>query len=292
MRSTKSFKRTFGIFLAGAVVAVLALAASGQSAQSFQGNDLNALPGCANQCHVNGGFEINRATGVRSPLGGVMPVAPAPSNTVCSTRNKCGPAFCQMVKTCCDANTGTCDNTNVGPPTSATNDPAPTSPPPAAMLPPAALPSPPPTAMLPPAAIPPPPNPTQAFQQPRWCSAQARFNSVERFICATNDLWDLDLQLNDRYHDALRAGLTSRNDQLDWVQVTRNGCGPNLGCLAGAYTRRIAELPTSAINNPAPSPSLAVPAAACPRNFYRCSLNAGGKLDPAHPDCCWNLRND
>jgi hypothetical protein len=27
----------------------------------------------------------------------------------------------------------------------------------------------------------------------------------------------------------------------------------------------------------------------CPRNFYKCDLNAGGKVDPAHPDCCWNL---
>lgn len=27
----------------------------------------------------------------------------------------------------------------------------------------------------------------------------------------------------------------------------------------------------------------------CPRNFYKCDLNAGGKVDPDHPGCCWNL---
>ncbi|VFU10274.1 exported hypothetical protein [Methylocella tundrae] len=30
--------------------------------------------------------------------------------------------------------------------------------------------------------------------------------------------------------------------------------------------------------------------AVCPRNFYKCDLNAGGKVDPDHPGCCWNLR--
>ena len=31
--------------------------------------------------------------------------------------------------------------------------------------------------------------------------------------------------------------------------------------------------------------------AACPPNFYKCDLNAGGKVDPAHPGCCWNCTN-
>ena len=26
----------------------------------------------------------------------------------------------------------------------------------------------------------------------------------------------------------------------------------------------------------------------CRRNYYPCSLNRGGKLDPANPGCCWN----
>jgi hypothetical protein len=24
--------------------------------------------------------------------------------------------------------------------------------------------------------------------------------------------------------------------------------------------------------------------------FYRCDLNAGGRIDPRHPDCCWTGR--
>jgi hypothetical protein len=33
-------------------------------------------------------------------------------------------------------------------------------------------------------------------------------------------------------------------------------------------------------------------AASCPTNFYRCALNNGGRVDPAHPGCRWNLRTD
>ena len=28
----------------------------------------------------------------------------------------------------------------------------------------------------------------------------------------------------------------------------------------------------------------------CPRNYYKCDLNAGGGVDPEHRGCCWNLR--
>jgi hypothetical protein len=28
----------------------------------------------------------------------------------------------------------------------------------------------------------------------------------------------------------------------------------------------------------------------CAPNFYRCDLNRGGRIDPWHPGCCWNLR--
>ena len=27
----------------------------------------------------------------------------------------------------------------------------------------------------------------------------------------------------------------------------------------------------------------------CPLHFYRCALNKGGQIDPAHPNCCWDL---
>lgn len=30
--------------------------------------------------------------------------------------------------------------------------------------------------------------------------------------------------------------------------------------------------------------------ASCAPGFYRCDLNAGGRIDPRHPDCCWSGR--
>ncbi|MCB1460843.1 MAG: hypothetical protein KDJ23_13730 [Rhodoblastus sp.] len=30
----------------------------------------------------------------------------------------------------------------------------------------------------------------------------------------------------------------------------------------------------------------------CRVNYYKCDLNRGGRVDPAHPGCCWNLRTD
>jgi hypothetical protein len=38
------------------------------------------------------------------------------------------------------------------------------------------------------------------------------------------------------------------------------------------------------------SPMAGPPSTSCPRNFYKCDLNAGGRVDPEHPGCCWNLR--
>jgi hypothetical protein len=38
------------------------------------------------------------------------------------------------------------------------------------------------------------------------------------------------------------------------------------------------------------SPLAGPPSTSCPRNFYKCDLNAGGRVDPRHPGCCWNLR--
>ena len=35
---------------------------------------------------------------------------------------------------------------------------------------------------------------------------------------------------------------------------------------------------------------LAGPPNTCPRNYYKCDLNRGGRIDPEHPGCCWNLR--
>jgi hypothetical protein len=30
--------------------------------------------------------------------------------------------------------------------------------------------------------------------------------------------------------------------------------------------------------------------AQCAPDFYRCDLNAGGRIDPKHPGCCWSGR--
>ena len=29
-------------------------------------------------------------------------------------------------------------------------------------------------------------------------------------------------------------------------------------------------------------------AQACRKNYYRCDLNRGGRIDPANPNCCWS----
>jgi hypothetical protein len=36
----------------------------------------------------------------------------------------------------------------------------------------------------------------------------------------------------------------------------------------------------------------AAKAEGCPKHFYSCSLNAGGKIDPRYPGCCWDLTTD
>ena len=36
----------------------------------------------------------------------------------------------------------------------------------------------------------------------------------------------------------------------------------------------------------------AAKAEGCPKHFYSCSLNAGGKVDPQYPGCCWDLTTD
>jgi hypothetical protein len=38
------------------------------------------------------------------------------------------------------------------------------------------------------------------------------------------------------------------------------------------------------------SPAAGRPSNSCAPNFYKCDLNAGGKIDRKHPGCCWNLR--
>ena len=50
--------------LASLVVASLAFfVASNMPAKAFKGFDLDKLPGCAEQCHVKGGFTVDKRTG-------------------------------------------------------------------------------------------------------------------------------------------------------------------------------------------------------------------------------------
>jgi hypothetical protein len=38
------------------------------------------------------------------------------------------------------------------------------------------------------------------------------------------------------------------------------------------------------------SPAAGPPSISCPPKFYRCDLNKNGRIDPVHPGCCWNLK--
>ena len=43
---------------------------------------------------------------------------------------------------------------------------------------------------------------------------------------------------------------------------------------------------------PAPSSNYRDSPVSCPKHYYKCNLNAGGKVDPKHPGCCWDLTTD
>jgi hypothetical protein len=64
-------------------------------------------------------------------------------------------------------------------------------------------------------------------------------------------------------------------------------------CCSGTCVRGMAEGRSGAwCGSDASNPPPKAASDGCPRNFYKCSLNAGGVLDPKHPGCCWNLRTD
>ena len=102
--------RRFGFLtLASLVVASLAFfVASNMPAKAFKGLDLRQLPGCAEQCHVKGGFSVDRNTGRKIMLGGG-----GGGGAQCKTRNACGPVLCERQQTCCD-NNGNCTTKNLG----------------------------------------------------------------------------------------------------------------------------------------------------------------------------------
>ena len=93
----------------GGVLALIVAIGSSANAKKGMG-DLGALPGCAGQCHTNGGFKIDKKTGEKIPLK----TKDAGGKQVCKDRDKCGPVFCQKVKTCCKG--AKCETTNVGDP--------------------------------------------------------------------------------------------------------------------------------------------------------------------------------
>lgn len=67
---------------------------------------------------------------------------------------------------------------------------------------------------------------------------------VEKLICGSEKLSDLDNALNGNYKEAI--SITSDNgwlkeEQIDWIKNTRNKCQDET-CLVGAYEQRIDEL--------------------------------------------------
>lgn len=62
--------------------------------------------------------------------------------------------------------------------------------------------------------------------------------------------------------------------------------GTTMVCPSGAacFCAVVAAAPV-----PAPPKTASDGKALCPQHFYRCALNRGGRIDPAHPDCCWDL---
>ena len=64
-------------------------------------------------------------------------------------------------------------------------------------------------------------------------------------------------------------------------------------CCSGACVKGLAEgRPGAWCGSDASNPPPKAASGGCPKNFYKCSLNAGGVLDPKHPGCCWNLKTD
>jgi hypothetical protein len=98
-------------FMALALAATVALvvASNGPAGSTPDMGDLSALPGCSGQCHINGGFIVDRVTGQKK-----FP-HPDPIQPICAKpRFQCGPLFCQSVQTCCVE--GHCVNHNIGAP--------------------------------------------------------------------------------------------------------------------------------------------------------------------------------
>jgi len=81
---------------------------------------------------------------------------------------------------------------------------------------------------------------------PEWCDEQGSKNAAERTICATRSLWLLDDVLNNAYQEAEKKIGGQRqqlvSSQVNWLKVTRNGCGANVGCLTNVYNSRISTL--------------------------------------------------
>jgi uncharacterized protein len=77
-------------------------------------------------------------------------------------------------------------------------------------------------------------------------SCASASNDVEKTICASQELSDLDAQLVDIYN-AVRKKVPAadqaalKESQVIWIGQ-RNGCGDNVGCLEDAYRGRIEAL--------------------------------------------------
>jgi len=75
---------------------------------------------------------------------------------------------------------------------------------------------------------------------------QKASNGAERLICSSQQLAELDVQLNQTYRDylaSLEAGQRSesKKEQGNWVRQVRNACA-SVDCMAQAYQARIDEM--------------------------------------------------
>jgi hypothetical protein len=77
--------------------------------------------------------------------------------------------------------------------------------------------------------------------KPNWCS-EDHLKEDELTICATEDLWALDAQLNDVFRKVSDRAPDAKDlgdDEAKWVRETRRPCAANQGCIAHAYKDRI-----------------------------------------------------
>ncbi len=88
----------------------------------------------------------------------------------------------------------------------------------------------------------------------------------------------------------VRPDRSSPAAQLIACKSEGTPCRSDGQCCSGACIKGLAEgRPGAWCGSDSNRRPAAARPGACPKHFYRCSLNAGGKIDPKHPGCCWDL---